>query len=1028
MPGDRSRRFDDPRHGYTGVVAQQGRVILDRDFNAAQALTLTRIAADALDEIGPCGTSDDGFRIALPDSSPTSPPLATPVVSPPASPGGTGDFLIGPGTMYLGGQRVEFPRTQNGTSVNYSYFDQPDWPAPPLLSQRPPGDASSQREFRIPEHELVLLRVTEEEVSAVEDPDLFEVAIGGPDTTQRLKLLRRVRRLAVDTTDCTAAWQTAIDDWKAAGLLFEPATMRLLPAVRLLAGFTDAETVTDLCDPVTTGGFLGPDNQLIRVRIDTSGASPTLIWGYDNASFLYRATVDPTDHTQLTLAGGPPDSFHFPIVNQVVEVLETAAVLGLAPDEIDDDFVDRVAADATGRLYTLNQAYGPTTASPSANVLVLPDALPVAVANSTLPLFVRVWQSSVAIDATGGTYTLVDAGGHSTGITVTISVPAGTALAHGAYWQIAVRPSTPQWVYPADLLITPQPPDGPREWACPLAVIDWPDSVVTDCRSKFDNLVKLTRRKPGCCTVSISPSDVTATASLQILIDRAVATADKVTVCLAAGSYPLSVPLELSKSHNHLALESCGGPATLSAAAGTVSPVFFEGLVLVAGAQGVTLRGLTLLPPIVPLSARNVNALLATLPGDLAEAGRLALGDPATGFGVHGINAPDLTIEDCSIQFIAPSTDATIDLVAAGVFVQGACPGLVVRGCAFLSTFAPTYTKLTVDATTTAPPVLQTFTRALDLLHTTLSPTSPPAEASAVLDSQVAAGLGALVAKRAAVPFATRRSSVIATVGVLAVSAIPIPTTDKPAAVSCDLGAASVRDNVFTGLTFATWFSAVASTLRIRDNTVTGGVAGLWLEVPGAIAPVAPNPEKPNFYPGILDFEEFIFMRALPTVLAGNLTQIARTGEGFDLQIVGNQVRLRSSGTTTAAMFLSFIGPETGRLVEVPDQTAIVTGNQLRSWAGNDGPAAMLLLPTAMPCAITGNIILNIAVVETRQVPGPSLTVEVDHYREGTELLSITGNVLNGQSDLMRPDMQLNLNRRGQPPANNWHLYNADPN
>ena len=130
MPGDRSRRFDAPRHGYTGVVAQQGRVILDRDFNAAQALTAARITADALDQVGPCGTPDDGFRIAMPDPFAASPPLATPVVSPPISPGGTNDFTISPGTMYLGGQRVEFPRIQNGTLVSYSYFDQPDWPAP----------------------------------------------------------------------------------------------------------------------------------------------------------------------------------------------------------------------------------------------------------------------------------------------------------------------------------------------------------------------------------------------------------------------------------------------------------------------------------------------------------------------------------------------------------------------------------------------------------------------------------------------------------------------------------------------------------------------------------------------------------------------------------------------------------------------------------------------------------------------------------------------------------------------------------
>ena len=142
MPSDRSRAPDPTRYGYTGVVAQQGRVILDRDFNAQQSLTADRIAADALDFVGPCGTPDDGFAITLPDPNasppPTfwSPPLTDPA-SPPETPGSAGDFLVAPGTMYVGGQRVCFPSQQGDTSVTYSYFDQPDWPSPTPPSSPP---------------------------------------------------------------------------------------------------------------------------------------------------------------------------------------------------------------------------------------------------------------------------------------------------------------------------------------------------------------------------------------------------------------------------------------------------------------------------------------------------------------------------------------------------------------------------------------------------------------------------------------------------------------------------------------------------------------------------------------------------------------------------------------------------------------------------------------------------------------------------------------------------------------------------
>jgi hypothetical protein len=165
-------------------------------------------------------------------------------------------------------------------------------------------------------------------------------------------------------------------------------------------------------------------------------------------------------------------------------------------------------------------------------------------------------------------------------------------LADGAYWQIAVRPSTPQAVYPEDLLTAPRAADGPLRLVCPLAVIDWTAAggpSIADRRNTFDNLVDLTRRRPGCCTVAISPHDLTATTSLQTLIDRAATTAERVTVCLGAGVYTLTAPLQVD-------------PAAKAEA-------FIEGLVTVAGVVGISLAGLTLTPPSAPATA-TFNRLL----------------------------------------------------------------------------------------------------------------------------------------------------------------------------------------------------------------------------------------------------------------------------------------------------------------------------------------------------------------------------------------------------------------------------------
>jgi hypothetical protein len=60
----------------------------------------------------------------------------------------------------------------------------------------------------------------------------------------------------------------------------------------------------------------------------------------------------------------------------------------------------------------------------------------------------------------------------------------------------AARPSTPRQIYPERFLTSAQPPNGPRLWACPLAVINWSvpgalGAAVQECRHLFSPLTKL---------------------------------------------------------------------------------------------------------------------------------------------------------------------------------------------------------------------------------------------------------------------------------------------------------------------------------------------------------------------------------------------------------------------------------------------------------------------------------------------------------------------------------------------------------
>src|SRR5260370_23594861 len=105
---------------------------------------------------------------------------------------------------------------------------------------------------------------------------------------------------------------------------------------------------------------------------------------------------------------------------------------------------------------------------------------------------------------------------------VTITADGGGSLHLDDFWCIAVRPSTPSTVYPDRYLRTPQPPDGPRLWACPLAVIGWQEGKVNtldDSRNHFKPLIDQTAGS-GCLVADGQPTD---SAHPQTLNPKAVA-------------------------------------------------------------------------------------------------------------------------------------------------------------------------------------------------------------------------------------------------------------------------------------------------------------------------------------------------------------------------------------------------------------------------------------------------------------------------------------------------------------------------
>src|SRR5262249_55208213 len=180
MGADVSRVRFDPLRDFAGVVLQQGRLLLDGDFNEYVALLDRRLRAETCDltSFGPdpdhAGVAwvprqtPDGFRVTA----------------------SGGDLPIGRGRMYVDGVPAENPgKTFTGFdpplaetpgTADITYEQQPYWPTPdPLPSGGP---------------HLAYLDVWEREVTYLEDPELVEIAVG-VDTTARAQTAWQVRLL-----------------------------------------------------------------------------------------------------------------------------------------------------------------------------------------------------------------------------------------------------------------------------------------------------------------------------------------------------------------------------------------------------------------------------------------------------------------------------------------------------------------------------------------------------------------------------------------------------------------------------------------------------------------------------------------------------------------------------------------------------------------------------------------------------------------------------------------------------------------
>jgi hypothetical protein len=448
MKGDFTRVTFRPRNHYGGVFQQQGRVQLDADWNEQVAIEAYLDRVTTGDLVGGCGAPCDaaGFAISCDGAD-------VPAAGCPAE-----ELRLEAGHYFVDGILVE---NEDPTPL----ATQPDLP----------GVGLPETDGRY----VAYLDVWEEHLTALERPELREVALGGPDTATRSKT---VWQLKLEPLTADGAWPACSDFGQ------EWTPVRAESTGRLAAQAASSGPITDPCIIPPGAGFRRLENQLYRVEIhdgshdvDGNVQTPTFKVSRDNGSVV-------TD-----VSG---------IVGTIVTITQPArdSVLGFASGdwvEISDE--GRTLRGEPGILVELADAEGTEL-----TVAAWDGGAPTL--STDFPTTVRRWDSAGAPDVVRGTWLELE-----DGVQIQFEDDAAQTYRTGDYWLIPARSADIEGVstnvggdveWPQDPvtgLPAFQPRHGIEHHYCPVALLErtsggggaaW--ALHSDCRSLFPAMTDLT--------------------------------------------------------------------------------------------------------------------------------------------------------------------------------------------------------------------------------------------------------------------------------------------------------------------------------------------------------------------------------------------------------------------------------------------------------------------------------------------------------------------------------------------------------
>lgn len=433
MKGDFTRFTFDRRKHYTAVLKQQGRVDLDADWNEQQEIDRHLRETTATDQIGPAGgpLAEAGFLIDA--SGP--------------------NLTIGKGRYYVRGILCE-------NEQNVPVAAQPDLPPNAKLVRLDDGT-----EVALPPPAglyLAYLDVWTRHVTALEDQDIREKGLGGPDTATRSKTVWQVRLARVGNVADTINCLSDLPAWNA---------VTAPPTGTLAARARPDEGAEGPCIVAAGAGYRRLENQHYRVEIHKGGkaGTATFKWSRDNGSVA--TTWTGKSGNDLTVTSSGRDSVLSFAGGQWIELIDDGREQTGQPGTLVR------LAKVEGQVLTID----PATATGSVSFADFPS-------KPRIRRWDSVGETTVSVPAANDGYIALE-----DGVEIRFS---GTGTYHtGNWWSIPAR-TTGQVEWPQDASALPAAllPAGIRHSFARLALLAWDGTAwvrKSDCRSLFPPLTGL---------------------------------------------------------------------------------------------------------------------------------------------------------------------------------------------------------------------------------------------------------------------------------------------------------------------------------------------------------------------------------------------------------------------------------------------------------------------------------------------------------------------------------------------------------